>query len=122
MSATGKRILVVDDDPDIVLVLVTILEDAGYTVLTADATTYQAPLRDREPPDLILLDMLLSGHDGRDIARELKGQQTTNHIPIIMLSAHPSAQREAQAVGADQFMAKPFEMDELLATVAATLR
>lgn len=122
MSAVAKRILVVDDDPDIVLVLSAILEDAGYTVLTADATSYQAPLRDHEPPDLILLDMLLSGHDGRDITRQLKGQQTTNHIPIIMLSAHPTAQREARDVGADGFMAKPFEMDDLLATVAAALR
>lgn len=121
MSGVGKRILVVDDDPDIVLVLTSILEDAGYRVLAADATNYQAPLLDREPPDLILLDMLLSGHDGRDIARMLKGQQTTNHIPIIMLSAHPTAQREASAAGADGFMAKPFEMDDLLATVAAAL-
>lgn len=122
MSAVGKRILVVDDDPDILLVLTAILEDAGYTVLTADATTYQAPLRDHEPPDLILLDMLLSGHDGRDITRQLKGQEATNHIPIIMLSAHPTAQRDARDVGADGFMAKPFEMDDLLATVAAALR
>ena len=122
MSATAKRILIVDDDQDIVLVLTSILEDAGYTVLTADGVDYLTQLQEREPPDLILLDMLLSGQDGRDIARGLKARQSTRHIPIVMISAHPTAAKEARAAGADSFIAKPFELDELLVTVAATVR
>ena len=69
-------------------------------------------------PDLILLDVLLSGKDGREIVKRLKSQEETRHIPVIMFSAHPSAEKTARAAGADDFVAKPFEMDEILAKIA----
>jgi two-component system alkaline phosphatase synthesis response regulator PhoP len=65
--------------------------------------------------------MLLSGQDGRQIARRLKGQKATRHIPILMLSAQPNAEREALEAGADGFLAKPFDIDVLLATIATYL-
>ncbi|HEX6542303.1 MAG TPA: response regulator [Ktedonobacterales bacterium] len=123
MSGQQKMILVVDDEPDIVFALVTILEDAGYhTIAKAKADHLAQQMHQSEQlPDLILLDMLLSGQRGTEIARELKQHPTTRHIPILMLSAHPNAEREAKAAGADGFIPKPFDMDDLLEKVAAFL-
>ena len=116
------KILIVEDDPDITLALSSILEDAGYTVVTTDGALDPLPANDTTTlPDLILLDMLLSGQDGRELARRWKSQPSTWHIPIIMLSAHPDAAQEAKAAGADDFLAKPFEMDELLTRVSKHL-
>jgi CheY-like chemotaxis protein len=117
VNATKKTILIVDDDPDIALALATMLEDEGFDVVTADNGEYLARLHEHELPSLIVLDMLLSGWDGRELARQLKQRLATRHIPILMLSAHPLAEREAQAAGADDFLAKPFELDDLLAKV-----
>jgi DNA-binding response OmpR family regulator len=64
------------------------------------------------------VDVLLSGKDGREIVRYLKSQEETKHIPIIMFSAHPSSEETAREAGANDFLAKPFEIDELLAKVA----
>lgn len=123
MSATtkAKTILIVDDDPDIVLVLKAMLEDAGYTAVATGTPADLMALLERDRPDLILLDMLLSGHDGREIVTQLKARPETRQIPVLMLSAHPTAEREARSAGADGFLAKPFEMDVLLAQVAKHL-
>lgn len=121
MSVAAKTILIVDDDPDIVLVLRAMLEDAGYVAVATDTAGDLMGMLKRKTPDLILLDMLLSGHDGREIVAQLKARPDTGHIPILMLSAHPTAEREARAAGADDFLAKPFEMDVLLAKVARHL-
>ena|SRR5947209_3276480 len=118
MKSTLKRILVVDDDPAILAFVAVMLEDAGYTVVTTDKGEYVEKLHDSGLPDLIVLDVLLSGKDGREIAKKLKRNEETKHIPILMLSAHPSAEQTALASGADDFLAKPFEMDEFLAKVA----
>jgi CheY-like chemotaxis protein len=113
-----KKILAVDDEPDILEFLQVILEDEGYTIATADKGEYLETLHNGGLPDLILLDVLLSGKDGRDIARRLKSQDETKHIPIIMFSAHPGAEQTALAAGANDFIAKPFEIDDLLAKIA----
>jgi len=118
MQSKQKKILVVDDDPDIVEFLQDLLELEGYTVATTDKAEYVEKLHDRGLPDLILLDMLLSGKDGREIVKQLKRQEETRHIPVIMFSAHPSAEKTALKAGADDFIAKPFEVDELLEMVA----
>ena len=119
MTDSAKRILVVDDDPDIVLVLVSLLEEAGYEVTTAERRDDLARLGEGALPDLIVLDLYLSGQDGRQVARHLKAQEATQRIPILMLSAHPDAAREAEAAGADGFLPKPFDLDTLLKTVDA---
>lgn len=122
MSGTAKKILIVEDDPDIILTLAAILEDEGYVVAMTDNGGHL--MTDRfasDPPALIVLDMLLSGWDGREIARHLKTQEATRHIPILMLSAHLQAEREAKAAGADDFLSKPFELDALLAMIATLL-
>jgi CheY-like chemotaxis protein len=115
-----KAILVVEDDPAIGDVLQLMLSDAGYTVeLQRDG---QAALQMTEPfPDLLLLDIRLSGTDGRTICQHIKGKPATRHIPIILLSAQKETPYMAKDAGADDFLAKPFEMEEVLALVARYL-
>ena len=115
-----KRILVADDDPGLGDMLQMMLEDAGYEVeIQVDG---QAVQQMKEPfPDLLLLDIRLSGTDGRTICEQLKSQEATHHIPIIILSAHKDTRRMARDAGADDFLTKPFEMKDLLALVAKHL-
>jgi DNA-binding response OmpR family regulator len=116
-------ILVVDDDPAILDALRFLFEDEGYRVQTSEKGDYAESLRDENGglPDLIVLDVLLSGKDGRTICRKLKSQDQTRHIPIVMISAYPDAEHSAKEVGADAFMAKPFAIDEVAAMVASLL-
>ena len=117
MANNKKKILIIDDEPDILAFLSAMFEDANYTVVATDRGDYIEQLITDTAgnlPNVILLDMLLSGSDGREIARQLKSQEETRHIPIIMTSAHPYARQESRVCGADDFLAKPFEMDELL--------
>ena len=118
MQRRPKRLLIVDDEPDILEFLQIILEEEGYEVVTSDKGEYLEQLHNGGLPHLILVDVLLSGKDGREIVKYLKSQQETRHIPIIMFSAHPSAEATARQAGADDFLAKPFPIDALLAKVA----
>lgn len=106
--------LVVDDEPDILEFLQAVLEDEGYAVLTTSKGDYLETIQHGSLPDLILLDVFLSGKDGREIARHLKSREETRHIPIIMFSAHPNAEVTAREAGANDFVAKPFEIPYLL--------
>lgn len=122
MQSDHKKILVVDDEPDILEFLQIILEEEGYIVVTTDKGEYVEKLHNGGLPDLILLDVLLSGKDGREIVKALKSQEETKAIPVIMLSAHPSAEHTARQAGAEDFMAKPFEIDALLSRIAGHLQ
>lgn len=111
-----KKVFVVDDEKSILEALEYMLLEEGYLVKTASHGS--ALLRmDKELPDVILLDMLLSGEDGRDITRKLKREEKTRNIPVIMISAHPNAQKSVRECGADDFLPKPFDIDELLQVV-----
>jgi DNA-binding response OmpR family regulator len=118
MQKIGKRLLVVDDDPDILQFLQLIFEDEGYEVSVCAKGPYLEQLHKDELPNLIFLDVFLSGKDGREIVKYLKSQEETKHIPVIMSSAHPKTEATARAAGADDFLAKPFDIDVLLAKVA----
>ena len=118
-----KKILVVDDDPDILDAIQFVLEDAGFTVQTSLKGEYAENLDKLDVlPNLLILDLLLSGKDGRTICRKLKSQKKTKNLPIIMISAHPSAQQSAKEVGADDFLAKPFDINMLLNKVNASIQ
>src|SRR5215467_131027 len=117
MQRVPKLILVVDDELDILEFLQLILEEEGYRVVTSEKGEYLEHLHNGGLPDLILLDMLLSGKDGRTIVTYLKSQEETKEIPIIMFSAHPSAEETARQAGADDFLEKPFHIDILLAKI-----
>ena len=122
MQSNKKKLLVVDDEEDILEFLKVILEEESYLVITPDKDDYLEKLRDDSLPDLILLDLLLSGKDGREIVSFLKMQENTKRIPVIMFSAHPNAQAMARDAGADDFVAKPFEIDQLLKKIAQHLK
>lgn len=105
--------MIADDDPGIVDAVEMLLEFEGYQVTsTVDGSTV-LDMKD-ELPDLLLLDIWMSGEDGRDICKKLKSIDTTKNIPVIMISASRDIKASALAAGADDFLAKPFEMDELL--------
>lgn len=114
----GKRILVVDDDEGILEALKVMLEIEGYNVETSQTADRLRRLDDANPPQLILLDVLLSGEDGRELCKVLKRDNRTKDIPVIMISAHPTARSGALASGAEDFISKPFEMDQMLEKVA----
>ncbi len=111
-----KRILVVDDDESILEVMQLVLEDEGYNVQTSLNGACFLHMNS-DLPDLILLDVLLSGEDGREICKRLKSEEKTRHIPVIMHSAHYSASMIAETSGADGFLVKPFHIDELIDVV-----
>src|SRR5690242_13049442 len=117
MQSSQKRILIVDDEPDILEFLQIIFEEAGFLVATTEKGDYLGKLTSGPLPDLVLLDMLLSGKDGREIVKQLKREKRTKHIPVIMFSAHPSAEKTALEAGADDFVEKPFDIDTLLEKV-----
>ena len=119
-QATEKHILVIDDDPEILEIVQEILNDEGYRVQTSLNGAYLQHL-ESDPPDLILLDVLLQGENGRDLCRQVKGREQTRHIPVILFSAHVAASSVMEACGADDFLAKPFHIQELLDIVALRL-
>jgi DNA-binding response OmpR family regulator len=108
-----KKIMIADDDPGIVDAVEMMLEFEGYKVTsTVDGATVLD--MKEELPDLLLLDIWMSGEDGRDICKKLKSENITKNIPVIMISASRDIRDSAMAAGADDFLAKPFEMDELI--------
>lgn len=109
-----KKILIVDDDPDILEAVKMILDTEGYEsdITTKGDETYKKI--NEYKPDLIILDVLLSGNDGRKICKILKSNPSTQQIPLIMISAHPSAKDSVEECGADAFVAKPFSIQQLL--------
>jgi DNA-binding response OmpR family regulator len=108
--------MIADDDPGIVDAIEMLLEFEGYQVTsTVDGATV-LDMTD-ELPDLLLLDIWMSGEDGRDICKKFKQVDITKNIPVIMISASPDIKESAMAAGADDFLAKPFEMNELLAKI-----
>ena len=110
-------VLVMDDDVDIQQMIQSILTYYNYSVRTSSSLSVTNHLLRTTTPSMILMDMLLSGADGREICRLLKGQDDTKHIPIVMISAHPDAEVTCKAAGADDFLAKPFDIDDLLGKI-----
>ncbi len=112
----GKTIMIADDDPAILDALQMLLEDEGYNVVTSsNGDTFQKV--NDTLPDLLLLDIWMSGEDGREVAKILKKEKATKNIPIVMISASKDIDKSARESGADDFLAKPFEIDELLSLV-----
>lgn len=109
------KILLIDDDPDVRHVMSAMLAKEGYDVETASKKEEALQKLAAEPPSLILLDVLLSGEDGRDLCREIKTREHTKNIPVIMLSGHPGAAQQVESYGADDFIAKPLNTELLLA-------
>jgi two-component system alkaline phosphatase synthesis response regulator PhoP len=119
-----QRILVVDDDKEIVRLVRAYLEQSGYQVLVAyDGETALHILR-RERPDLVVLDLMLPDRDGWDVTRVVRGDSTLADTPIIMLTARVEDHDKIVGLelGADDYVAKPFNPREVVARVRAVLR
>ena len=108
-----KKILVADDDPGIVDAMQILLEDEGYQVITTmDGETI--PVMYEQKPDLVFLDIWMSGVNGSTICQKLKADEKTKDTPVIMFSANRDTEEIAMQCGADGFLSKPFEIKELL--------
>jgi two-component system KDP operon response regulator KdpE len=115
------RILVVDDEPQLLRALGTNLKARGYEIDLASTGETALALAARHHPDLVILDLGLPGIDGIDVIRGLRGW---THIPILVLSVREAERDKVAALdaGADDYVTKPFGMDELLARLRAALR
>lgn len=124
MASQPATLLIVDDEPQIRKLLETLLQHEGYQTLSASSGEEALQLVAQQPPDLILLDIMMPGMDGYEVASHLKGNETTASIPIIMLSAlsEPSARVSGLETGAEEFLSKPVERVELWLRVRNLLR
>ena len=124
-AADRPRILVVDDDTNITAFLKRALAYEGYEVLiAADGASGLATARDF-PPDLVVLDVMMPGLDGVEVARRLRaGESETGGLPILMLTAKDDVSDRVQGLdaGADDYLVKPFALEELTARIRALLR
>lgn len=110
------RILVIEDNADIKEVLDYILNDDGHEVIPcSDATPLNS--LDTIKPDIILLDDILGGVRGSTLCRELKDDEKTSSIPVILISAMPNLKETAAKSGADAYIEKPFNVDELTGVI-----
>lgn len=113
----NKRILIVDDDISIVESLKYVFEDAGFAVETHKDGSFVKKLFNGSRPDAILLDYWLPGENGGEITKKLKMKKDTMNIPVIIISASYNIRELVKDAGADDFVPKPYDIDELINTV-----
>jgi len=121
---TSKTVLIVDDEPSIREMIAVALEMADYRVLEADNAQDAHALIVDSQPDLLLLDWMMPGTSGIELARRLKREETTAELPIIMLTAKSEEDNKILGLeaGADDYITKPFSPRELVARLKAVLR
>lgn len=116
------RIFVIDDDKDLLSIVKSLLVKRGFNVSVY--TDWEVANNDikKYEPQLILLDVFLSGVDGFDVCQKLKSNYATRHIPVLIFSAYPRvAETAIYEYGANDFISKPFEVNELIRKVHAIL-
>jgi DNA-binding response OmpR family regulator len=124
MDTKGK-VLIVDDEPDIVEFIEAVLEKEGYQVVSAESADDALQNIESGKPDLIILDLKLPGVSGFDLCKILKSKDETSDIPLVILSGkylRPEDKVQALDIGADDYITKPFYGGELLARIKAVLR
>ncbi len=117
------KILVIDDEPEITEVIDAFLKSSGYEVLTENQAIVAVEKVKEFKPDLILLDIMMSGMDGYQVCEELKKQPDTKNIPILFLTGKDSRDDSGKSfkVGGDMFIKKPFSGDRLLEIINIVL-
>jgi len=115
----AKKILVVDDEPDILKVVRFRLKATGYDVITAENGQKALDLMEKQKPDLIFVDLRMPVLDGYGLCRRLKADDELKNIPIVLLSASSGGTiaEKAEELKADDYLVKPFEPEELLEKV-----
>ena len=123
-TGTGERVLVVDDEPDIVALIAYHLVKAGYRVSTAATGPDALNAARQERPALIILDLMLPGMSGYDVLEQLRSQPATQDLAVLLLSARREEQDRIRglSLGADDYLTKPFSPQELALRVGAILR
>jgi DNA-binding response OmpR family regulator len=116
----SKKIVVADDQNDILWMVKSVLSKQGYEVKT-DATGSLLDEIDGVHPDLIILDINLGDRDGGEICKKLKGQEISKHIPVILISAIMDLSEISKNCGADDYLAKPFRLSDLVNKVQQNL-
>jgi DNA-binding response OmpR family regulator len=116
-----KNILVIDDDLDIGRMIKMLLEYKGYSVTVLEKTEQASEIIRNNQTDLVIMDMLLSGVNGIDVCARFKKDHTIAHIPVIMISAHPDAKKICLEAGANDFISKPFEINEIFSRISFLL-
>ena len=118
-----RRVLVVDDDPEIVTFLATLLELEGIDSTVATSAAAALEKLERVVPNLVLLDIAMPDRDGLDLCRALKKDPRTRDVPVFVVSARPGKDvvERALAAGAEEFIRKPFENQELIERIRVRL-
>jgi CheY-like chemotaxis protein len=118
-----KKILVVEDDPIIMNLIVILLEREGYAVVQATSAEEGISLAHAGPPDLILMDVALPGLDGLEATRILKGAEITSRVPVIALTAQARKEDQERALraGCDGFIPKPLSTQAFLESISVFL-
>ena len=117
----SKKIMLVDDEPELRGIVALRLESLGYRVVIADDGQEAIQLLETEKPDLILLDVMMPGMDGYEVCNEIKTRDETSHIPVILFTAKPEQKEKIRSnysfIAADDYILKPFETEDLLAKI-----
>jgi DNA-binding response OmpR family regulator len=121
MNISKAKILIIDDNEDIITMVKMMLEMKGYDVTIKMNTAQIEDVIMEIKPELIIMDMLLSGADGRLICEALKNNDDLVVVPILMMSAHPNARVDCLKAGANGFIEKPFEIQNFYDAVEKTL-
>ena len=123
-QAPVKTILVADDDPDLRDILRSVLEPSGFSVIEASDGSLALQAVRKQPPDLVILDYMMPGMTGPEFCAQVKQDTLLRHVPIIMLTGKSEVQDKVHGItaGADDYLVKPFEPQELLARVLMVLR
>jgi DNA-binding NarL/FixJ family response regulator len=119
-----KRLLLIDDDPNLILLVKDYLEFRGYEVITAENGREAIEVLEQEIPDMIICDVMMPEMDGYAFVNQVRQDERTSWIPILFLSAKGQSQDKIKGlnIGADVYMVKPFEPEELVAQVEASLK
>ena len=122
-SSAPSKVLVVDDDPEIVTFLSTLLELEGIESSVATSAAAALEQLQQARPDLVLLDIAMPDRDGIDLCKELKSDPRTAEVPVFVVSARPGKDvvERALAAGAEEFIRKPFENAELISRIRVRL-
>jgi len=123
IRAPPGKVLVVDDDPEIVTFLSTLLELEGIESSVATSAAAALEQLQQGAPDLVLLDIAMPDRDGIDLCKELKSDPRTAEVPVFVVSARPGKDvvERALAAGAEEFIRKPFENAELISRIRVRL-
>jgi DNA-binding NarL/FixJ family response regulator len=123
-SGDQKRLMLVDDDPNLILLVKDYLEFRGYNVITAENGRDALEKLEQEVPDLIICDVMMPEMDGYTFVNHVRQEERISWIPVLFLSAKGQSQDRVKGLntGADVYMVKPFEPEELVAQVEASLK